>query len=153
MKKIIKKKINNLDFYKIFKPQLSPKKMLELGVFGGAYFGQNIKEYPKSWFEKAKISKNFDVNLNRFKIAAGLSREHWIEKGWIFKEDPLGWFQWYCRFSLGRRISHIDEIQIKRWKNFTRHVKAIEKNCDSGDLACRRRQRQAILQWAYDPHI
>ena len=153
MKKIIKKKVNNLDFYKIFKPQLSPKKMLELGVFGGAYFGQNIKEYPKSWFEKAKISKNFDVNLNRFKIAAGLSREHWIEKGWIFKEDPLGWFQWYCRFSLGRRISHIDEIQIKRWKNFTRHVKAIEKNCDTGDLACRRRQRQAILQWAYDPHI
>jgi hypothetical protein len=153
MKKIMKKKVNNLDFYKIFKPQLSPKKMLELGVFGGAYFGQNIKEYPKSWFEKAKISKNFDVNLNRFKIAAGLSREHWIEKGWIFKEDPLGWFQWYCRFSLGRRISHIDEIQIKRWKNFTRHVKAIEKNCDSGDLACRRRQRQAILQWAYDPHI
>ena len=153
MKKIIKKKVNNLDFYKIFKPQLSPKKMLELGVFGGAYFGQNIKEYPKSWFEKAKISKNFDVNLNRFKIAAGLSREHWIEKGWIFKEDPLGWFQWYCRFSLGRRISHIDEIQVKRWKNFTRHVKAIEKNCDSGDLTCRRRQRQAILQWAYDPHI
>ncbi len=153
MKKIIKKKIKNLDFYKIFKPQLSPKKMLELGVFGGAYFGQNIKEYPKSWFEKAKISKNFDVNLNRFKIAAGLSRKHWIEKGWIFKEDPLGWFQWYCRFSLGRRISHIDEIQIKRWKNFTRHVKAIEKNCDSGDLTCRRRQRQAILQWAYDPHI
>ncbi len=153
MKKIIKKKFNNLDFYKIFKPQLSPKKMLELGVFGGAYFGQNIKEYPKSWFEKAKISKNFDVNLNRFKISAGLSREHWIEKGWIFKEDPLGWFQWYCRFSLGRRISHIDEIQIKRWKNFTRHVKAIEKNCDSGDLTCRRRQRQAILQWAYDPHI
>ena len=127
--------------------------MLELGVFGGAYFGQNIKEYPKSWFEKAKISKNFDVNLNRIKIAAGLSREHWIEKGWIFKEDPLGWFQWYCRFSLGRRISQIDEIQIKRWKNFTRHVKAIEKNCDSGDLTCRRRQRQAILQWAYDPHI
>ena len=153
MKKIIKKKVNNLDFYKIFKPQLSPKKMLELGVFGGAYFGQNIKEYPKSWFEKAKISKNFDVNLNRFKIAAGLSREHWIEKGWIFKEDPLGWFQWYCRFSLGRRIARIDEIQIKRWKNFTRHVKAIEKNCDSGDLTCRRRQRQAILQWAYDPHI
>ena len=153
MKKIIKKKVKNLDFYKIFKPQLSPKKMLELGVFGGAYFEQNIKEYPKSWFEKAKISKNFDVNLNRFKIAAGLSREHWIEKGWIFKEDPLGWFQWYCRFSLGRRIAHIDEIQIKRWKNFTRHVKAIEKNCDSGDLTCRRRQRQAILQWAYDPHI
>ena len=101
MKKIVKKKIDNLDFYKIFKPQLSPKKMLELGVFGGAYFGSNVKEYPKSWFEKAKISKIFNVNLNRFKVASGLSREHWIKKGWIFKEDPLGWFQWYCRFSLG----------------------------------------------------
>ena len=153
MKKIIKKKINNLDFYKIFKPQLSPKKMLELGVFGGAYFGKNINEYPKSWFEKVKISKNFDVNLNRFKIAAGLSREHWVEKGWIFKEDPLGWFQWYCRFSMGRRIPHIDEIQIKRWKNFTRHDQAIKKNCEPNDLFCRKKQRQAILQWAYNPFI
>ena len=141
------------DFYKIFKPQLSPKKMLELGIFGGSYFGSNIKEYPKSWFEKAKISNSFDTTLNRFRVKAGLSREHWIEKGWIFKEDPLGWFQWYCRFTMGRRIPHIDEIQIKRWKNFTRHVKAIKKNCEVGDLNCRRRQRQAILQWAYNPHI
>ncbi len=155
MKKIHKRNIENLDFYKIFKPQLSPKKMLELGVFGGSYFGSNIniKEYPKSWFEKAKISKNFDITLNRFKVKAGLSREHWIEKGWIFKEDPLGWFQWYCRFTNGRRITHIDEIQIKRWKNFKRHVTAIEKNCEKDDLGCRKRQRQAILQWAYNPFI
>ena len=153
MKKILKKKVNNLDFYKIFKPELTPKQMLDLGVFGGSYFGLKINEFPKSWFKTAKLSKDFDVSLNRFKIKAGLSREHWIEKGWIFKEDPLGWFQWYCRFTMGRRLPNIDEIQIKRWKNFTRHVKAIEKNCDSGDLACRRRQRQAILQWAYDPHI
>ena len=126
--------------------------MLELGVFGGAYFVDgSIKEFPKSWFTKAKISKTFDVNLNRFKIESGLSRKEWINKGWIFKEDPLGWFQWYCRFSNGRRIPHIDEIQIKRWKNFKRHVIAIEKNCEKGDLGCRRRQRQAILQWAYDP--
>ena len=124
--KILKKKSKE-DFYKLFKPQLTPKKMLELGVFGGAYFGLSIKEYPKSWFINAKISKNFDVNLNRFKVKSGLSRKEWQEKGWIFKEDPLGWFQWYCRFSKGRRIPHIDEIQIKRWKNFTRHVIAIKK--------------------------
>ena len=153
MKKIIRKKVNNLDFYKIFKPQLTPKKMLELGVFGGAYFGLEIKEYPKSWFAKSKISKNFNVNLNRFKVKSGLSRNHWLKKGWIFKEDPLGWFQWYCRFSMGRRIRHIDEIQIKRWKNFTRHVQAIKKNCEEGDLTCRKKQRQAILQWAYNPYI
>ena len=153
MKKIYKKKLANLDFYKIFKPQLTPKKMLELGVFGGSYFGSKIKEFPVSWFKNAKLRKNFDVNINRFKVKSGLSREHWIEKGWIFKEDPLGWFQWYCRFCNGRRISQIDEIQIKRWKNFRRHVLAIEKNCEKNDLGCRRRQRQAILQWAYSPFI
>ena len=144
---------NKNDFYKLFKPQLTPKKMLELGVFGGAYFRLNIKEYPKSWFNNAKISKNFDVNLNQFKVKSGLSRKEWQEKGWIFKQDPLGWFQWYCRFSNGRRIPHLDKIQIKRWKNFRRHVAAIEKNCESIDLNCRRKQRQAILQWAYNPFI
>ena len=141
------------EIYKLFKPQLTPKKMLELGVFGGSYFiDGSIKEFPKSWFEKAKLSKSFDVDLNYFKIESGLSRKEWQRKGWIFKEDPLGWFQWYCRFSNGRRISHMDEIQIKRWKNFRRHVLAIEKNCERGDLGCRKRQRQAILQWAYDPY-
>ena len=141
------------EFYKDFKPELSPKKMLELGVFGGSYFGIKTKEYPKSWFKKAKLSKSFDVSLNCFKTESGLSRDHWIKKGWIFKEDPLGWFQWYCRFSMGRRIPHIDQIQIRRWKNFKRHVMAIKKNCDEGDFACRKRQRQAILQWAYNPFI
>ena len=127
--------------------------MLELGVFGGAYFSDgSIKEFPKSWFEKAKMSKTFDVSLNRFKIESGLSRKEWIDKGWIFKEDPLGWFQWYCRFTNGRRIPEIDKTQIKRWKNFRRHVLAIEKNCEKGDLGCRKRQRQAILQWAYNPY-
>ena len=147
------KKKNKENFYIFFKPQLTPKKMLELGVFGGSYFGLNIREYPKTWFKNAKISKNFDANLNRFKVKSGLSRKEWQEKGWIFKQDPLGWFQWYCRFSNGRRIPHIDEIQIKRWKNFRRHVVAIKKNCEPLDLNCRRRQRQAILQWAYNPFL
>ena len=150
---IVNKKIENKDIYKIFKPDLSPKKMLELGVFGGSYFGSKIKEYPSTWFKNAKFSKTFDVDLNRFRVKAGLSRQHWVEKGWIYKEDPLGWFQWYCRFSMGRRILNIDTIQIKRWKNFRRHVTAIEKNCEIGDLSCRKRQRQAILQWAYNPFI
>ena len=127
--------------------------MLELGVFGGAYFVDgSIREFPKSWFEKAKISKIFDVNLNYFKIESGLSRKEWINKGWIFKEDPLGWFQWFCRFKNGRRIPEIDQIQIKRWKAFgPRHIGGISKNCDSMDLDCRKVQRQALLQWAYNP--
>ena len=153
MKKILRKKVDNLNFYKIFKPELTPKKMLELGVFGGSYFGSKIKEFPISWFKSAKLSKNFDVNINRFKVKSGLSRKEWVEKGWIFKEDPLGWFQWYCRFANGRRITNIDQIQIKRWKNFNRHVMAIKKNCEPNNLGCRPKQRQAILQWAYNPFI
>ena len=151
MKSFDKKKSE--DFYKLFRPQLTPKKMLEMGVFGGYYFGGKMKEYPKSWFKNAKLSKTFNVEKNRFKVKAGLTRKEWLDKGWIFKEDPLGWFQWYCRFANGRRIPHIDGIQIKRWKAFKRHLTAIKKNCEPGDIHCRRRQRQAILQWAYDPFI
>jgi len=149
----LSKKRKSHDFYKIFKPELKPKKMLEMGVFGGSYFGGKIQEYPKSWFKNVKLSKTFDVEKNKFKVKAGLSRKEWIDKGWIFKEDPLGWFQWYCRFQNGRRISHIDKIQIKRWKAFTRHVSAIKKNCEQGNIHCRRKQRQAILQWSYNPFI
>ena len=139
--------------YKLFKPQLTPKKMLELGVFGGSYFNKvQLKEFPNYWLSKAKLSETFNVNLNRFKVKSGLSRKEWLEKGWIFKEDPLGWFQWFCRFKNGRRIPEIDQIQIKRWKAFgDRHVPAVRKNCEDGDMQCRRRQRQALLQWAYDP--
>ena len=113
MRKIILKKNNH--YYKIFKPELTPKKMLELGVFGGSYFGEKIKEFPKSWFKNAKLSKTFDIKKNRFRIAAGLSRKQWIDKGWIFKEDSLGWFQWYCRFTNGRRIPHI-QFKLKDGK-------------------------------------
>ena len=151
MKSTDKKKSEN--FYKLFKPQLTPQRMLEMGVFGGSYFGRKIKKYPKSWFKNAKLSKTFDVEENRFKVKAGLTRKEWLDKGWIFKEDPRGWFQWYCRFTNGRRIPHIDEIQIKRCKAFKRHVSAIKKNCENGDIHCRRKQRQAILQWAYNPYI
>ena len=141
MKTISKQKVKSEDFYKLFKPQLTPKKMFELGVFGGSYFGKKIKEFPKSWYQNAKLSNKFDANINRFRVAAGQSRKDWLEKGWIFKEDPLGWFQWYCRFSKGRRIPHIDKIQIKRWKAFKRHVSAIKKNCEPGNIHCRKKTK------------
>ena len=153
MKKIYKKNTENLDFYKIFKPELTPKKMLELGVFGGWYFEKKFDEYPASWFKKAKISSNgFDETLNCFGINAGLTREEWNKKGWIFSGDPLGWFQWYCRYTIGRRLPEIDEIQISRWRAFgPRHIGGIKKNCEKGALNCRKRQRQALLQWGYNP--
>ncbi len=129
--------------------------MLELGVFGGWYFKGDIEEYPKSWLKKAQISKDgFDKKLNYFQVSSGQPMSVWKEKGWITPEDPLGWFQWYCRYSLGRRLPRVDAFQIKRWRSFgPRHIGGIKANCEKGDIFCRPRQRQALLQWAYDPFI
>jgi len=134
-----------------FKPQLTPKEMLELGVFGGKYMTDCKNEFPKSWFVNAKLCSEFhDPNLNYFKVNASQPLSVWIDKGWIFKEDPRGWFQWYCRYYLGRRITVEDKRQIKRWKAIARHVGALKKNCSPKDMNCRVRQRQALLHWAYD---
>ena len=122
--------------------------MLELGIFGGWYFKGDIDEYPETWFKEAKISTNgFNKNLNFFEIMAGQPMSIWKNKGWITPEDPLGWFQWYCRYSLGRRIPRVDAFQIRRWQSFgPRHIGAIKKNCEKGNIYCRKRQRQALLQ-------
>jgi len=138
-----------------FKPQVSPRKMLELGVFGGWYFAGDHAEFPADWFAGARLSEDgFDVARNCFGVAAGQNREVWIAKGWITPEDPLGWFQWYCRYTLGRRLPEVDRFQIGRWRAFgPRHLGQIRANCAPLDLDCRRRQRQALLQWAYDPFI
>ncbi len=135
-----------------FRPDLSPSEMLELGVFGGAYFdGVEISEYPKEWFTHAALSsKGKDPNLNYFGIDASQSRAEWIRKGWISKHDPLGWFEWYCRYYVGRRLPVEDERQIKRWKNMVRHVAQVKYACRAGDATCHTKQRQALLHWAYD---
>lgn len=134
-----------------FKPQLTPKEMLELGVFGGHYFFEMPNEFPKSWFKKAKLSETgkSEKDLNYFGINASQPLEVWQEKGWIHDDDPLGWFQWYCRYYLGRRHED-DERQIKRWKAISRHIAQVVHNCRRSDEHCRPRQRQAILHWAYD---
>ncbi len=134
-----------------FKPELTPSEMLELGVFGGKYLNDCKKEFPKSWFRNAKLSNsNKDIQLNFFKVNASLPLKDWINKGWIHEHDPRGWFQWYCRYYLGRRLEKEDQRQIKRWKAFRRHIGAVRKNCEPGDLECRKKQRQALLHWAYD---
>lgn len=133
-----------------FKPELTPKQMLELGVFGGKYMTDCQDEFPKDWFEHAKLChERHDPDLNYFKINASKPLSYWIQKGWIYWEDPRGWFQWYCRYTMGRRTQD-DERQIKRWKAIRRHIAQVQKNCDPGDLTCRPKQRQALLHWAYD---
>ena len=136
-----------------FTPFYSPKTMLEMGVFEGRYLNDCQSEYPQDWFENAKISQRPNPKLNYFGIKSRQPLSVWREKGWIFGPDPRGWFQWYCRYYMGRRISDIDAIQIKRWRGFARHAGQIRANCYPGDIYCRPKQRQALLQWAHDPMI
>ncbi len=134
-----------------FRPDLSPALMLKLGVFSGKYLTDCRAEFPKEWFNGARLAlKKRDKNLNYFKIEASLPLKYWQAKGWIYKDDPRGWFQWYCRYYLGRRLEEEDRRQIKRWKQMARHIGQIKKNCRYRDLACRPKQRQALLHWAYD---
>lgn len=143
---------SGLHFDNDFSPELTPSEMLELGVFDGKYFDLNQKELPKEWFKHAKIAQDNtpDPTLNFFKIHASQPLSVWQKKGWIYSKDPRGWFQWYARYFLGRRIPDEDFRQIKRWKAIQRHRSQIEKNCKKGDMLCRPRQRQALLHWAYD---
>ncbi|MEX0931640.1 MAG: hypothetical protein WDZ88_02715 [Candidatus Paceibacterota bacterium] len=134
-----------------FTPDLTPKEMLAMGIFGGVYMRDCGNEFPKNWFSQAVFAKDApDPALNYFRIHASQPLSVWKKKGWIYKDDPRGWFQWYCRYYLGRRIPEEDERQIKRWKAMRRHIAQIAKNCRARDLSCRRRQRQALLHWAYD---
>lgn len=143
-------KIND-NFDPDFKPELTPIEMLELGVFGGKYMTDCINEFPEEWFENAKLSpEGKNISLNLFQVDASLPLKTWEEKGWIHPDDPRGWFQWYCRYYYGRRIPEEDKRQIKRWKAMTRHIGAIRKNCEPFNLECRKKQRQALLHWAYD---
>ncbi len=138
------------DFDPLFRPRLTPKEMLELGVFGGKYMTDCQNEFPKTWFKNAKLNPvKYDKNLNFFKVRASQSLAEWNKKGWIHKDDPRGWFQWYCRYYMGRRHQD-DERQIKRWVNMKRHIIWLQNACRKGDIFCRPRQRQALLHWAYD---
>lgn len=140
------------NFDEKFKPELTPKEMLKLGIFGGVYMRDCKEEFPKDWFKDAKLSKDKrDPELNYFKTNASKPLKYWIQKGWINTEhDPRGWFQWYCRYYMGRRIPEYDEIQIKRWMKMKRHIGQLKRNCPKKALTCRPRQRQALLHWAYD---
>ena len=134
-----------------FNPELTPKEMLTLGVFGGKYMTDCINEFPSDWFLNAKLSPiKKNIKFNYYKVDASLPLHTWQEKGWINSEDPRGWFQWYCRYFMGRRLFEEDNRQIKRWKAMKRHVGAVKKGCIARDLDCRVKQRQALLHWAYD---
>lgn len=139
------------DFDPEFQPELTPQEMLRLGVFCGKYMTDCRDEFPRSWFADARLATGKrDCALNCFGVDASQNLSVWQAKGWIHPDDPRGWFQWYCRYYMGRRMPEEDRRQIKRWRAIRRHIRQIERNCEPGDLSCRRRQRQALLHWAYD---
>jgi hypothetical protein len=136
-----------------FRPELIPEEMLKLGIFGGKYMTDCAVEFPDTWFEKARLCSDYhDPDLNYFGVNASQSLSVWRTKGWIHPEDPRGWFQWYCRYFMGRRFPD-DERQIKRWRMMRRHITQIRQHCTSGDISCRRKQRQALLHWSYDSRL
>lgn len=140
-----------------FKPELTPKQMLALGVFGGRYLRDCTKEFPEDWFKRAKFYPEglagHDPEINFFMVDASLPLSVWQKNHWIYADDPRGWFQWYCRYFMGRRIADEDDRQIKRWLMMKRHIAQLKKHCHPGDLHCRRKQRQALLHWAYDSRV
>jgi len=139
------------NFDPTFQPELTPQEMLRLGVFCGKYMTDARDEFPQSWFRHAKLAQGVrDCSLNYFGVDASLPLSVWVRKGWIHPDDPRGWFQWYCRYYMGRRMPLEDARQIARWRAMARHVRQIQKHCARGDLTCRKRQRQALLHWAYD---
>lgn len=140
-------------FHPDFRPDLTPREMLSLGVFGGKYLTDCRAEFPASWFANARLChERHDPALNFFGVNASQPLAVWRKKGWIYREDPRGWFQWYCRYYLGRRCPD-DERQIRRWSALRRHVVQLRGACRPGDLSCRPRQRQALLHWAYDSRL
>jgi hypothetical protein len=141
------------DFALNFNPHFTPQEMLELGVFEGKYCNDCRAELPKGWFARARLADRPDPGVNCFGVKSRQPLSVWRQNGWIIDPDPRGWFQWYCRYFLGRRLPDIDLIQIRRWRNFARHAAQVRKHCMPGDVTCRPRQRQALLQWAYDPFI
>jgi hypothetical protein len=136
-----------------FAPHFTPQEMLELGVFEGKYCNDCRAELPAAWFNNARMSEKADASLNYFGVKSRQPLSVWRKKGWIYGPDPRGWFQWYCRYYMGRRLQEVDAIQIRRWRSFARHAGQIRANCAPGDLDCRPRQRQGLLQWAYNPFI
>jgi len=133
-----------------FAPELAPAQMLRLGIFGGKYMTDCTAEFPDDWFDRALLcAERHDAALNYYGVNASMPLSHWQDKGWIYPEDPRGWFQWYCRYFMGRRCPD-DARQIRRWKAMSRHIAQLRCNCEPWDLSCRRKQRQALLHWAYD---
>ena len=152
-----------------FSPNKTPIEAINEDAFGGTYFrdiysGVNGKWYRDSWKEfnflkninaKYYSSNYYDAEVNKYGVKCGTSLRFWENKGWINGQDPYGWFQWYCRYYLGRRSSD-DERQIKRWVDIRSRFKGIlikmikNKGVKFDDYSVSPKIRQILLHWGYE---
>ena len=171
--KKVKEKTIRFKDYPEFRPNLTPRKIFLLGSFGGTYwrpitskvtnksYKNQHKEFPKSWWKgipnKWLTSPVCNVSINNYGVKSGTSLRFWEKKGWMNKQDPYGWVQWYCRFYKGRRTPD-DKRQIKRWLAFAgpkgrfkrRLVNMIKnKKTKYNDYTVSPVIRQGLQHWAY----
>lgn len=138
---------------KDFAPSYTPLEMLDLGIFEGVYTAA-IPNIPKEYKKHKNVlprGSEPDVTINHYGVKSRLSLKEWKKRKWTTRDSPLGWWQWYCMYWLGRRLGDEDEWQIARWRSFVaRHMGQVASACDLNDPDCHRRQRQGLLQWAWD---
>lgn len=159
-----------------FRPSLTPAEAIAKGIFGGCYFNRrggkagifgrevdiDYDEFPSSWFEGVDESyyrsRKYVIATNAYGVKSGFGQKEWEAKGWIHARDPRGWFQWYCRFFLGRRSAD-DARQIARWcacassrgrwrNQLCGAVVKASKRWD--DPSVSPVIRQTLLHWAYE---
>jgi len=142
-----------------FLPSLTPTSILKMGAFGGHYFGSRASakfqthaaDLPPEWFDGVLLCNQYDRINNYFGVKCGKDFDWWTQKGLMHVDDPLGWFHWYCRFSMGRR--HADDArQIARWSHFRRWETNILHTVP-GEINRRLAVRQSLMHWAYNPFI
>ena len=135
-----------------FGPSYTPMEMLDEGIFEGIYT-HAIEGIPAKYKSHKNVigDKGPDVEINKFKVKSRQSLKEWQKKKWTTKLSPLGWWEWYIKYFEGRRDEKEDKLQISRWNSYVaRHQGQIKANCKLGDLNCRPKQRQGLLQWGWD---
>mgnify|MGYP003641217728 FL=1 len=148
-----------------FNPNLSPKEVVLLGSFGGSYFGFPIDEHTDYDYTSLfnyhfdgvdtflYMGETYKPKLNQHKVRSGMGYQYWKDMGWMHEDDPYGWFEWYCKYSMGRRHQD-DERQIKRWSGVCgpsgrwrqRIYKLIH---ETSNWNISPRIQQTLLHWGY----
>jgi hypothetical protein len=173
VKPVTKQKKIYFSDYPEFTPNLTPKEIFQLGSFGGTYwrpiysgitkknYKYMHKKYPADWWKGLSpnqlTSSVCDITLNKYKVKVGTSLKLWEKKGWINKEHPYGWVQWYCDFYRGKRSSD-DKRQIDRWNKFAGKKGRFrlwlitlikKKNTTFDDYSVSPKIRQSLQHWGY----